>query len=175
MIKAIIKTKQEGEIGIRLYPEYAPDSVACFCKCAEDKFYDGLQWFRCQEGYVIQTGSPDNNIDTDSEFHLKGEFRENGVNNPLNNVRGAVGFGRDTDPNTAGTQFYIVHQDLPHLDGKYCVFGTMLYGFEVLDAIACRKTKGKESWFYPWDPPVIESIRIEKEEGEVIPPLHLLP
>ena len=175
MIKAIIRTAGLGEMAFRLYPEYAPDTVASFCKDAAEGFYDGLLWFRCQEGYVIQSGSPDNNIDTDSDFHLKGEFRENGVDNPLNNLRGALGLGRDNDPDTAGTQFYVVHQDLPHLDGRYCVFGTMLYGFDVLDAIACRETRGKESWYYPLDPPVIEHILIEMEEGDKLPPLNRLP
>ncbi len=175
MMKALIKTAGLGTISIRLYPEFAPDTVASFCESVKNGFYNGLLWFRCQEGYVIQTGSPDNNIMTDSDFHVKGEFRENGVDNPLNNVRGAVGLGRDDDPDTAGTQFYIVHQDLPHLDGRYCVFGMMEDGFDVLDAIACRETLGKEHWYYPLDPPVVERITIEMEEGDHLPPLHLLP
>lgn len=175
MIVAKIETLELGVMEFQLYPDYAPDTVASFIESANSGFYDGLLWFRCQPGYVIQSGSPDNNIYTDSDFHLRGEFIANKVDNPLRNVRGAIGLGRDDDPNTAGTQFYVVHQDLPHLDDRYCVFGQMISGFKVLDLIAQRETKGKDSWFFPLEPPVVEKIRVKWETEDKIPPLCRLP
>lgn len=160
---------------LQLFPEQAPDTVASFIESANSGFYDGLLWFRCQANYVIQSGSPDNLMDTDSHFHLRGEFRDNGVENSLRNKRGAIGLGRDTDPDTAGTQFYIVHQDLPHLDGRYCVFGYMLSGFAVLDALAALPDQGEQSWYRPLDPPQIEYIRVSWDEDETPPPLFRLP
>lgn len=89
----------------RLYPEHAPITVENFVKTARSGFYDGLCWCRIVEGYVIQAGSPDNDIMTDSDWHIKGEFAENGVNNPLQHIRGALSMARDDGFDTAGTQF----------------------------------------------------------------------
>ena len=111
---------------------------------------------------MIQAGSPDNDIMTDSEWHIKGEFAENGIDNPLRHIRGALSMARDDDPDTAGTQFFVVHQDAARLDGRYAAFGEMEEGFEVLDAIAALPTYGSETWNKPVSMPVITSIAIEE-------------
>ena len=99
---------------------------------------------------------------TDSEWHIKGEFAENGVANPLKHIRGALSMARDDDPDTAGTQFFVVHKDAAKLDGRYAAFGEMESGFAVLDAIAAQPTYGPETWNKPVKMPVISKITIEE-------------
>ena len=112
--------------------------------------------------YVIQSGSPDNDIMTDSDWHIKGEFAENGIENPVPHIRGAISMARDDGFDTAGTQFFVVHQDAGKLDGRYAAFGQMVSGFEVLDAIAALPTSGPETWNKPVRMPVIGRILIEE-------------
>ena len=146
-----------------LSPELAPITVKNFADTVRSGFYDGLAWCRIVKDYVIQAGSPDNDIMTDSEWHIKGEFEENGIPNPVEHKRGALSMARDDDYDTAGTQFFVVHQDAHKLDGRYAAFGQMVSGFEVLDAIAEVPTYGAKTWNKPVDMPVIGSIRIEEE------------
>ena len=155
-----IVTRDFGEMVFTLYPEYAPLTVESFVKVAKSGFYDGLGWCRIVKDYVIQGGSPDNDIMTDSDFHIKGEFRENGVDNPLPHVRGALSMARDDGFDTAGTQFFVVHKDAHKLDGRYAAFGQMTSGFEVLDAIAAVETTGPETWNKPLAMPIIDRIEI---------------
>lgn len=155
-----IVTKGFGDMVFTLYPQHAPLTVESFVKVARSSFYDGLGWCRIVKDYVIQSGSPDNDIMTDSDFHLKGEFRENGVDNPVPHIRGALSMARDDAPDTAGTQFFVVHQDAHKLDGRYAAFGQLTSGFEVLDAIAAVDTSGPETWNKPLDMPIIEKIEI---------------
>ncbi len=161
-MKCVIDTEGFGRMVFTLYPEYAPITVANFVKTARSGFYDGLCWCRIVKDYVIQSGSPDNDIMTDSEWHIKGEFAENGVDNPLRHIRGALSMARDDDPDTAGTQFFVVHQDAARLDGRYAAFGEMEEGFEVLDAIAALPTYGVQTWNKPVSMPVITAITIEE-------------
>ncbi len=161
-MKCVIDTEGFGRMVFTLYPEYAPITVANFVKTARSGFYDGLCWCRIVKDYVIQSGSPDNDIMTDSEWHIKGEFAENGVDNPLRHIRGALSMARDDDPDTAGTQFFVVHQDAARLDGRYAAFGEMEEGFEVLDAIAALPTYGAQTWNKPVSMPVITGIKIEE-------------
>ncbi len=161
-MKCVIDTEGFGRMVFTLYPEYAPITVANFVKTARSGFYDGLCWCRIVKDYVIQSGSPDNDIMTDSEWHIKGEFAENGVDNPLRHIRGALSMARDDDPDTAGTQFFVVHQDAARLDGRYAAFGEMEEGFEVLDAIAALPTYGAQTWNKPVSMPVITGITIEE-------------
>ncbi len=161
-MKCVIDTDGFGRMVFTLYPEYAPITVENFVKVARSGFYDGLCWCRIVKDYVIQAGSPDNDIMTDSEWHIKGEFAENGIDNPLRHIRGALSMARDDDPDTAGTQFFVVHQDAVRLDGRYAAFGEMEEGFEVLDAIAALPTYGRETWNKPVSMPVITSITIEE-------------
>ena len=94
-MRCTIETRDFGTMVFTLYPEYAPLTVANFVKTARSGFYDGLCWCRIVKDYVIQGGSPDNDIMTDSDWHIKGEFTENGVNNPLKHIRGALSMARD--------------------------------------------------------------------------------
>ena len=160
-MRGIIRTKLCGERRFRLYPEHAPITVENFVKTARSGFYDGLCWCRIVEGYVIQAGSPDNDIMTDSDWHIKGEFAENGVNNPLQHIRGALSMARDDGFDTAGTQFFVVHRDAHKLDGRYAAFGEMESGFDVLDAIAALPTHGPDTWNKPVEMPVREQGLIE--------------
>ena len=160
-MRCIIRTKGFGEMRFRLYPEHAPITVENFVKTARSGFYDGLCWCRIVEGYVIQAGSPDNDIMTDSDWHIKGEFAENGVSNPLQHIRGALSMARDDGFDTAGTQFFVVHRDAHKLDGRYAVFGEMESGFGVLDAIAALPTHGPDTWNKPVEMPVMEQVLIE--------------
>ena len=160
-MRCTIETRDFGTMVFTLYPEYAPLTVANFVKTARSGFYDGLCWCRIVKDYVIQGGSPDNDIMTDSDWHIKGEFTENGVNNPLKHIRGALSMARDDDFDTAGTQFFVVHKDAAKLDGRYAAFGEMESGFDVLDAIANQPTYGPETWNRPKQMPVITKITIE--------------
>ena len=160
-MRCIIRTKGFGQMVFRLYPEHAPITVENFVKTARSGFYDGLCWCRIVEGYVIQAGSPDNDIMTDSDWHIKGEFAENGVNNPLQHIRGALSMARDDGFDTAGTQFFVVHRDAHKLDGRYAAFGEMESGFDVLDAIAALPTYGPDTWNKPVEMPVMEQVLIE--------------
>lgn len=155
-----ILTRGFGEMVFTLYPQHAPLTVESFVRVVRSGFYDGLGWCRIVKDYVIQSGSPDNDIMTDSEFHLKGEFRENGVDNPVPHIRGALSMARDEGPDTAGTQFFVVHQDARKLDGRYAAFGQLTQGFEVLDAIAAVETAGPDTWNQPLVMPIIEKITI---------------
>ena len=160
-MRCIIRTKGFGEMRFRLYPEHAPITVENFVKTARSGFYDGLCWCRIVEGYVIQAGSPDNDIMTDSDWHIKGEFAENGVSNPLQHIRGALSMARDDGFDTAGTQFFVVHRDAHKLDGRYAAFSEMESGFDVLDAIAALPTHGPDTWNKPVEMPVMEQVLIE--------------
>lgn len=155
-----IVTQGFGDMVFTLYPQYAPLTVESFVRVAQSGFFNGLGWCRIVKDYVIQSGSPDNDIMTDSDFHLKGEFRENGVDNPLPHIRGALSMARDDDFDTAGTQFFVVHKDAHKLDGRYAAFGQMTQGFEVLDAIAQVETSGPETWNKPLKMPIISSVEI---------------
>ena len=159
-MKCIITTEGFGDMVFTLFPEHAPITTVNFVKTARQGFYDGLAWCRIVEGYVIQGGSPDNDIMTDSDWHIKGEFEENGIPNPVKHVRGAISMARDDAPDTAGTQFFVVHQDAPKLDGRYAAFGQMTEGFDVLDRIASVPTYGPETWNKPVEMPVITRIQI---------------
>lgn len=169
-----MKTEGFGEMRFTLFPDRAPRTVASFAESANAGFYDGLKWCRVVRGYVIQAGSPDNDIMTDSHFHLPGEFAENGVDTGLDHRRGAISMARDDGFDTAGTQFFVVHRDAPKLDGRYAAFGCMAEGFKVLDRIADVETLGPERWNLPLVPPVIQSIRVIAR-GEALPEVSRLP
>lgn len=161
-MRCIITTRDMGDMAFELYPESAPITVANFVKTAQSGFYDGLAWCRIVKDYVIQSGSPDNDIMTDSDWHIKGEFADNGIDNPIPHKRGALSMARDDGYDTAGTQFFVVHQAAHKLDGRYAAFGQMTEGFDVLDAIAELETYGPETWNKPVREPVILSVIISQ-------------
>ncbi len=161
-MRCIITTEGFGDMVFDLFPDLAPITVKNFADTAKGGFYDGLAWCRIVKDYVIQSGSPDNDIMTDSDWHIKGEFKENGIHNPLKHKRGALSMARDEGFDTAGTQFFVVHKDAQKLDGRYAAFGEMVSGFEVLDAIANQPTFGPDTWNKPKEMPVITRIVIEE-------------
>ena len=174
MVKATITVEGYVPMTFELFPDQAPITVANFAHVANSGFFDGLTFCRIVKDYVIQSGSPDNNIMTDSDFHIVGEFAQNGHSTGLDHRRGAISMARDDAPNTAGTQFFVSHQDAHKLDERYAAFGYMLQGFETLDAIAALETSGSETWNKPLHPPVISTIRVTTA-SEPLPPLQRLP
>ncbi|MBR3015769.1 MAG: peptidylprolyl isomerase [Clostridia bacterium] len=173
MTECIILMEDGGEMRFKLYPDKAPITVASFAQCANEGFFDGLAFCRIVEGFVIQGGSPDNDIMTDSDFHIVGEFAENGHDTGLKHIRGTISMARDDQPDTAGTQFFICHQAAPRLDGKYAAFGDMISGFDVLDNLAALPTSGKETWNKPFKMPVMASVRVASDS--LLPPVQRLP
>ena len=134
-------TMQNGKtMTLELYPETAPITVENFVKLANEGFYDGLIFHRVIEGFMIQGGDPEGTGCGGPGYSIKGEFAANGVKNALKHTRGVISMARAMDPNSAGSQFFIMHEDAPHLDGQYAAFGKMTDGFDTLDEIAQTDT-----------------------------------
>ena len=144
MILAKIEMENGGEITLELYPETAPITVENFVKLAKEGFYDGLLFHRVIEGFMIQGGDPTGTGMGGPGYQIKGEFAANGVKNPLKHTRGVISMARSARPDSAGSQFFIMHRDAPHLDGQYAAFGKMTDGFEVLDEIASADTDSSD-------------------------------
>lgn len=126
-----------GEImKLELYPAVAPESVNNFISLVQDGFYDGLIFHRVIRGFMIQGGDPQGTGMGGPGYSIKGEFSSNGVDNILPHMRGVISFARSMMPNSAGSQFFIMHKDSPHLDGEYAAFGQIIEGIEVVDMIA---------------------------------------
>jgi cyclophilin family peptidyl-prolyl cis-trans isomerase len=134
-VRAVIKLAKGGEIVIKFYPQDAPLSVANFIKLAKKGFYDGLTFHRVVPGFVAQGGDPNGDGSGGPGYTIKGEFTENGVNNPQTHVKGAVAMARTNDPDSAGSQFYICLDAQPSLDGKYAVFGQVVSGMDLVEQI----------------------------------------
>ena len=156
-MKAVIKVKDYGVIEAELYKEYAPITVDNFVKLAKQGFYNGLTFHRVIRGFMIQGGCPIGNGTGGPGYQIKGEFSANGVKNPLKHEPGVLSMARAMDPNSAGSQFFIMHKAAPHLDGQYAAFGRVTSGFEVVDKIACTPTDFRDK---PLKNVVIESIEI---------------
>ena len=136
----IIEMENGAKIELELYPEVAPITVANFEKLVKAGFYDGLTFHRVIPGFMIQGGDPLGNGMGGSEENIKGEFRANGVQNNLKHTRGGISRARSFNPNSASSQFFIMHKDAPHLDGQYAAFGKVISGIEVVDEIASIPT-----------------------------------
>ncbi len=119
-----------------LYPDIAPITVANFKKLADENFYDGLIFHRVIKGFMIQGGDPQGTGRGGPGYSIKGEFAQNGIKNDLKHTRGVLSMARAMDPDSAGSQFFIMHKDAPHLDGAYAAFGKITEGLDVLDRIA---------------------------------------
>lgn len=156
--KVTITMKDGGIMSGELYPDIAPITVENFKKLADEKFYDGLTFHRIIKGFMIQGGDPEGTGMGGPGYTIKGEFASNGVQNDLKHTRGVLSMARTMDPDSAGSQFFIMHQDAPHLDGEYAAFGKITEGLDVLDRIASVKTNWSDQ---PWEEQVIESIRVE--------------
>ena len=158
-MKAIIEVEKFGTIEVELYKDVAPISVDNFVKLANKGFYNGLTFHRIIRGFMIQGGCPKGNGTGGPGYTIKGEFAANGVNNPIKHERGVISMARATDPNSAGSQFFIMHQAAPHLDGQYAAFGKVTKGIEVVDAIASVQTNYFDA---PLQKVVIKSISIKE-------------
>ena len=135
-----IEMENGKKIRLELYPEVAPITVANFEKLAKSGFYDGLIFHRVIKGFMIQGGDPEGTGMGGSDERIKGEFAANGIKNDLKHERGVISMARSQNPNSASSQFFIMHKDAPHLDGQYAAFGRVVEGIEVVDEIAETKT-----------------------------------
>lgn len=151
----IIEMENGKEMKLELYPEKAPITVANFEKLVEEKFYDGLTFHRVISGFMIQGGCPKGDGTGGPKEKIKGEFSANGVPNDLKHTRGVLSMARAMDPNSAGSQFFIMHKDAPHLDGQYAAFGKVVEGIETVDEIAACETDYSDK---PVKPVVIKRI-----------------
>ena len=162
----IIKVKDYGTIKVELQYGVTQNTAANFVELARNGFYNGKTFHRVIRGFMIQGGCPIGNGTGGPGYSIKGEFRQNGVNNTLKHTRGVISMARAYDPNSAGSQFFIMHKDAPHLDGAYASFGKVIEGIEVVDMIAKTRTSPSDR---PLTPVVIESIEvIDEPEFEVV-------
>ena len=155
-------TMENGKtIDLELDAQAAPITVENFLKLVNDKYYDGLTFHRITPGFMIQGGCPEGTGMGGPGWHIKGEFAANGWDNPIKHVRGVISMARAGDPDSAGSQFFIMHDDAPYLDGQYAAFGRVVSGLDVVDEIAGTPTIN--NWFhrdFPKDPQVIKTIRV---------------
>ena len=158
---AKIKVKDYGTIEVELDGDTAPITVANFIKLVNEKFYDGLTFHRIMSGFMIQGGDPLGNGTGGSDETIKGEFSSNGVENNISHKRGVISMARSSDPDSASSQFFIMHQDSTYLDGEYAAFGKVTKGMKVVDKICedATPTDGNGT-IEKAGQPVIESIRM---------------
>lgn len=135
-----IEMENGKKIDIELYPDKAPITVDNFIKLVKDGFYDGLIFHRVINGFMIQGGCPDGTGMGGPGHQIKGEFSANGVPNDIKHERGVISMARSQMKDSAGSQFFIMHQDAPHLDGQYAAFGKVVNGMDVVDEIASTPT-----------------------------------
>lgn len=156
-----IDVKDYGTISLELDADTAPISVTNFVNLAKDGFYDGLTFHRIISGFMIQGGDPKGNGTGGSDQTIKGEFSENGVENDISHVRGTISMARANDPDSASSQFFIVHEDSTFLDGQYAAFGHVTDGMDVVDAI-CENTPVQDNngTVKADDQPVITSVTV---------------
>jgi peptidyl-prolyl cis-trans isomerase B (cyclophilin B) len=162
----IIEMENGAKIKIELDRTAAPNTVNNFLSLANKGFYNGLIFHRVIPGFMIQGGCPDGTGMGGPGYSIKGEFAANGVKNPIKHKRGVISMARAMNPNSAGSQFFIMHQDAPHLDGQYAAFGHVVEGMETVDAIAATPTNFSDR---PLDPQRIKSITLV-DEGEIAEP-----
>ena len=156
-----IEIADYGTISLELDADTAPISVTNFIDLAEDGFYDGLTFHRIISGFMIQGGDPEGNGTGGSEHTIKGEFSSNQVENDISHVRGVISMARAMDPDSASSQFFIVHEDSTFLDGEYAGFGHVTEGIEIVDEI-CKDTAVQDDngTVAPEDQPKITAIRV---------------
>lgn len=160
-VTAEIDVKDYGVIKVELDADAAPETVENFVKLAKDGFYDGLTFHRIISGFMIQGGDPNGDGTGGSDTTIKGEFSNNGVENPISHVRGTISMARSMENDSASSQFFIVHEDSTYLDGDYAGFGTVVEGMDVVDAI-CEAVQVEDSngTVLPENQPVINSVKI---------------
>lgn len=156
-----INIQDYGTIEVELDADQAPITVTNFIKLTNEGFYDGLTFHRIINGFMMQGGDPNGNGTGGSDEEIKGEFAQNGVENTLSHTRGAISMARATDPNSASSQFFIMHQDAPGLDGQYACFGYVTSGIEIVDSI-CENAvvTDRNGSVAKENQPLIESIEV---------------
>ncbi len=164
---AQIDIKDYGTIQAELYADIAPVTVTNFVNLVNSGFYDGLTFHRIIPGFMIQGGDPNGNGTGGSSKKIRGEFSSNGFANDLLHTRGVLSMARSSDPDSASSQFFIMHQDAPHLDGAYAAFGKVISGMEVVDAI-CENTpvEDRNGTVAKENQPVITSIRMIEDPAK---------
>ena len=150
--------KNGDEIQAELYPEIAPISVNNFISLINKKFYDGLIFHRVIKGFMIQGGCPEGTGMGGPGYSIKGEFSQNGVENNLKHTEGVLSMARTMIPDSAGSQFFIMHKDAPHLDGQYAAFGKVLKGMDVVDKIAEVATDWNDR---PREDQIMETVTVD--------------
>ncbi len=150
--------KDGGVIKLELYADKAPKTVANFEKLVKEGFYNGLTFHRIISGFMIQGGDPLGNGMGGSDENIPGEFAANGFDNPIRHERGVISMARAQDPNSASSQFFIMHADGFFLDGNYAAFGKVVEGLDVVDRIAAVETNFMDA---PLEPQVIDTITID--------------
>lgn len=154
-IRIVMENGKEMEA--ELYPDVAPITVENFVSLIKEDFFAGIIFHRVISGFMIQGGDPTGTGMGGSKKEIKGEFLANGVVNNLKHTRGVLSMARTNDPNSASSQFFIMHQDAPYLDGQYAAFGKITKGIEVIDEIASVKTDMRDK---PLTPQVIKTIQL---------------
>ncbi len=160
---ATIEMEDGGTMVLELYPDIAPNTVANFIELANSGFYDGVIFHRVISGFMIQGGDPQGSGMGGPGYNIKGEFAANGFENNLSHQRGVISMARAQHPDSAGSQFFIMHADADYLDGNYAAFGRVIEGIEVVDAIAGVSTNASDR---PLDPQVIRSITVDTKGVE---------
>ena len=160
-----IEMENGGIIKAELYPEIAPNTVNNFISLINHNFYDGLIFHRVIKGFMIQGGCPDGTGMGGPGYGIKGEFAQNGVINQLKHTEGVLSMARAMHPDSAGSQFFIMHKNSPHLDGYYAAFGKVIEGMEVVNQIAETKTDYTDR---PMEPQVMKKVTVETF-GETYP------
>ncbi|GHU82376.1 peptidyl-prolyl cis-trans isomerase [Clostridia bacterium] len=153
-----ITLRDGGVLTGELYPEHAPIAVANFIALANGGFYDGLIFHRVIPGFMIQGGDPDGTGMGGPGWRIKGEFSRNGIANPTRHGRGVLSMARSQHPDSAGSQFFVMVADAPHLDGQYAAFGKVLTGMEAADKVVAAPRDGHDR---PKADQAIETIRVE--------------
>lgn len=155
-------TMKGGDVmKLELYPDIAPETVKNFVDLAGKGFYNGLIFHRVIKGFMIQGGDPEGTGMGGPGYSIKGEFSQNGFKNDLKHSRGVISMARSMNPNSAGSQFFIMHKDSPHLDGAYAAFGKIIEGIEVVDKIAETRTDWNDR---PLTEQVMETVSVEIPE-----------
>ena len=153
-----ITMEDGGVMKGELYPEIAPITVENFRKLCEEKFYDGLTFHRIIKGFMIQGGDPDGNGTGGPGYSIKGEFAQNGFENNLKHTEGVLSMARSMMPDSAGSQFFIMHKNAPHLDGSYAAFGKVIEGMDAVNRIAECKTDWNDR---PGEDQVMKTVTVE--------------
>ena len=153
-----IKMADGGVMKLELYPDIAPKTVENFVKLVQEKFYDGLIFHRVIKGFMIQGGDPEGTGMGGPGYSIPGEFSSNGFENNLKHTEGVISMARSMDPDSAGSQFFIMHKTSPHLDGSYAAFSKIIEGMDVVNKIATSKTDWDDR---PLEDQIMESVTVE--------------